>query len=52
MSAGRIGYVLVQDKGSWNFYGEFSTSTIYRDWPGPAVMHGYRFNVSYTIPVG
>ena len=48
----RVGKVLVQPEGSWNFYGEYQTSLIYNDWPGPAVKNSYRFNVTYTIPVG
>jgi len=48
----RVGKVLVQPEGSWNFYGEYQTSLIYDDWPGAAVKNSYRFNVTYTIPVG
>jgi len=48
----RVGKVLVQEKGSWNFYGEYQTSAIYKDWSGSAVKHSYRINVTYTIPVG
>ena len=47
----RFGKVLVRDAGSWNIYGEYQTSLIYDDWPGPAVENSYRFNVSYTWPV-
>ncbi len=48
----RVGKVLVQEKGSWNFYGEYQTSLVYKDWPGPAVENSYRLNVTYTMPVG
>jgi hypothetical protein len=48
----RFGKVLVQDKGSWNFYGEYQTSLIYKDWPGAAVESSFRLNVTYTMPVG
>jgi hypothetical protein len=48
----RAGKVLVQDKGSWNFYGEYQTSLVYNDWPGAAVKNSYRVNVTYTMPVG
>ena len=48
----RVGKVFVQPEGSWNFYGEYQTSLIYDDWAGAAVKNSYRFNVTYTIPVG
>jgi len=48
----RVGNVLVQEKGSWNFYAEYQTSLIYKDWPGVAVENSYRLNVTYTMPVG
>jgi hypothetical protein len=48
----RVGNVLVQEKGSWNFYAEYQTSLIYKDWPGSAVKNSYRVNVTYTMPVG
>jgi hypothetical protein len=48
----RVGNVLVQEKGSWNFYAEYQTSLVYKDWPGSAVKNSYRVNVSYTMPVG
>ena len=48
----RVGKVLVQERGTWNFYGEYQTSLVYSDWPGPAVKNSYRANVTYTIPVG
>ncbi len=48
----RVGKVLVQEKGSWNFYGEYQTSLVYNDWPGAAVKNSYRVNVTYTIPIG
>ena len=46
----RIGKVLVKEKGTWNYYFEYQTSGLYKDWPGSAVENSYRFNVSYTIP--
>jgi hypothetical protein len=48
----RVGKVIVQEKGSWNFYGEYQTSVVYGDWPGSAVKNSYRLNVTYTMPVG
>jgi hypothetical protein len=48
----RFGKVNVKPNGSWNFYFEYQTALIYDDWPGPAVKNSYRFNVSYTWPVG
>jgi hypothetical protein len=48
----RFGWVKVADRGSWNIYGEYQTSAIYENYPGPAVKNSYRFNVTYTIPVG
>jgi hypothetical protein len=48
----RFGKVIVKEKGSWNIYGEYQTSLIYKDWLGSAVKNSFRFNVSYTIPVG
>jgi hypothetical protein len=48
----RFGKVWVFDKASLNIYGEYKTSAIYKNWEGPAVKNSYRFNVSYTIPVG
>jgi hypothetical protein len=48
----RVGNVLVQEKGSWNFYAEYQTSLVYKDWPGAAVKNSYRVNVTYTMPVG
>lgn len=48
----RIGKVLVKPKGSWNYYFEYQTALIYEDWPGSAVENSYRFNVTYTVPVG
>jgi len=48
----RVGKVLLRDKGSWNFYGEYQTSVIYDDWLGPAVENSYRANATYTMPVG
>jgi hypothetical protein len=48
----RVGKVLVQERGSWNFYAEYQTSLVYKDWPGSAVKNSYRVNVTYTMPVG
>jgi hypothetical protein len=48
----RIGKVIIQEKGSWNLYGEYQTSLIYKDYPGPAVKNSYRLNVTYTMPMG
>ena len=48
----RFGKVLIMEKGSWNIYGEYQTSVIYKSYPGPAVKNSYRFNVSYTLPIG
>lgn len=48
----RVGKVFVKPKGSWNFYFEYQTSLVYKDWPGSAVENSYRFNVTYTVPVG
>jgi hypothetical protein len=46
----RFGKVLVKEKGSWNFYAEYQTSVVYKDWPGSAVENSYRINVTYTMP--
>ena len=48
----RVGKVAVKPHGSWNVYFEYQTSLIYDDWPGAAVENSYRFNVTYTWPVG
>ncbi|KPJ81343.1 MAG: hypothetical protein AMJ58_05495 [Gammaproteobacteria bacterium SG8_30] len=48
----RVGKVLVRDKGSWNFYAEYQTALIYKDWPGSAIDSSVRVNVTYTMPVG
>lgn len=48
----RVGNVNVKPNGSWNIYFEYQTALIYDDWPGAAVENSYRFNVSYTWPVG
>ena len=48
----RVGRVAVKPHGSWNLYFEYQTSLIYDDWPGAAVENSYRFNVTYTWPVG
>ena len=31
---------------------QYQTSAIYKSYPGPAVKNSYRFNVTYTMPVG
>ena len=48
----RFGKVWVFEKSSLNVYAEYRTSAIYKNWEGSAVKNSYRFNVSYTIPVG
>ena len=48
----RFGKVWVGDKASLNVYAEYKTSMVYKSWEGPAVKNSYRFNVSYTVPVG
>ncbi|MFC2102210.1 hypothetical protein ACFLS7_04375 [Bacteroidota bacterium] len=48
----RLGKVWVWPKTSLNFYGEYLTSLIYKKWPGSAVQHSFRFNLSLSIPVG
>ena len=48
----RVGKVAVKPNGSWNVYFEYQTSLIYDDWPGAAIENSYRFNVTYTWPVG
>jgi hypothetical protein len=48
----RLGKVILQDKGSWNIYAEYQTSLVKDGWDGSAVKNSYRFNVTYTMPVG
>jgi hypothetical protein len=48
----RFGKVWVLDKASWNVYAEYKTSAVYKSWEGSAVKNSYRFNVSYTMPIG
>ena len=48
----RFGKVWVWEKASLNVYAEYKTSAVYKNWEGSAVKNSYRFNVSYTIPVG
>jgi len=48
----RVGKVIVGATSSWNLYAEYQTSLIYNDWQGSAVQDSWRFNVSYTLPVG
>jgi hypothetical protein len=47
----RVGKVLVGEKSSWNIYGEYQTSLIYKNWSGSAAENSFRINVTYTIPV-
>ena len=46
----RFGKVIVGPKSSWNIYGEYQTSLVYDDYPGPAVADSFRINVTYTMP--
>jgi hypothetical protein len=46
----RFGKVIVGPKSSWNIYGEYQTSLIYDNYPGPAVADSFRINVTYTMP--
>jgi hypothetical protein len=48
----RIGKILIGEKSSWNIYGEYRTSLVYESWQGTAVENSYRFNVTYSLPVG
>jgi hypothetical protein len=48
----RFGKVWVFEKSSLNVYAEYRTSAIYKNWEGSAVKNSYRFNVTYTIPLG
>ena len=48
----RFGKVWVLEKSSWNVYAEYKTSAVYKSWEGSAVKNSYRFNVSYTMPIG
>lgn len=48
----RLGKVIVQPKSSWNFYVEYQTSLFKEGWNGAAVKESWRFNVTYTMPVG
>ncbi|MGB5161145.1 MAG: hypothetical protein WBP10_03445 [Thermoanaerobaculia bacterium] len=48
----RLGKVFVKAKHTWNFYGEYRTSLIYKGWNGSAVKNSYRINATYSIPVG
>lgn len=48
----RFGKIIVEEDSSWNIYAEYKTSLIYEDWQGAAVKNSFRFNVSYTLPVG
>jgi hypothetical protein len=47
----RVGKLLITDKHTWNFYVEYRTSLVYKDWLGSAVENAIRINVSYTIPI-
>jgi hypothetical protein len=46
----RFGKVIVGPNSSWNIYGEYQTSLVYDDYPGPAVEDSFRINVTYTMP--
>ena len=48
----RLGKVIVRAKHTWNFYGEYRTSLVYKGWDGSAVKNSYRINATYSIPVG
>lgn len=48
----RLGKVVGAGKGSWNFYAEYQTSLLYRDWPGSAIDSSIRINVTRTLPAG
>jgi hypothetical protein len=48
----RFGNVIVQPKASWNIYVEYQTTLVKSNWNGSAVKDSWRFNVSYTMPVG
>lgn len=48
----RFGNVIVKPKASWNIYVEYQTTLIKDNWSGSAVKESWRFNVSYTMPVG
>ena len=48
----RLGKVFVKEKHTWNFYGEYRTSLVYKGWAGSAVKNSYRINATYSIPVG
>jgi hypothetical protein len=47
----RFGKLWVTTKGTWNLYGEYRTSLVYKDWPGSAPKHTIRVNIAYTIPI-
>jgi hypothetical protein len=47
----RLGKAFIGEKSTWNAYVEYSTSLIYKDWPGPAADHAFRVNVQYQVPV-
>ena len=44
--------MFVKEKHTWNFYGEYRTSLVYKGWAGSAVKNSYRINATYSIPVG
>ena len=48
----RFGKLFIGDRDTWNLYGEYRSSVVYKDWPGSAAAHSVRVNLSYTIPVG
>lgn len=48
----RVGKVIITSSGAtWNIYGEYQTSAIYKSYPGPAVKNSFRVNVTYAVPV-
>jgi hypothetical protein len=48
----RLGKILIGETSSWNIYGEYRTSLVYKSWQGTAVENSIRFNVTYSLPVG
>ena len=48
----RFGKLFINDTSTWNLYGEYRTNAVYKDWPGSAMKHAVRVNLSYSIPVG
>ena len=44
----RFGRVLLKEKGTWNLYGEYQTSLVYQNYPGPTIDKSVRLNLTYT----